>query len=64
MPAALGARGGYVKRAVLDSDQFANRATAALRDDSVRGLIAARMTDEVILEKEEDLLPARPIIDP
>ena len=54
---------GYVKRAVLDSDQFANRATAALRDDSVRGLIAARITDDVILEKEEDLLPARPIIE-
>jgi hypothetical protein len=54
---------GYARRTVLDSDQFANRATAALRDDSVRGLIATRITDEVILVREEDLLPARPIIE-
>ena len=27
---------GYVQRAAVDSDQFANRATEALRDDGVR----------------------------
>ena len=33
---ALALVAGYARRAVVDSDQFANRATAALRDDSVR----------------------------
>jgi hypothetical protein len=53
---------GYAQRAVVDSDQFANRATAALRDDSVRSLIAARITDDVVLAKQADLITARPII--
>jgi hypothetical protein len=54
---------GYARRAVVDSDQFANRATDALRDDSVRGLIATRITDEVVLKREEDLIAARPLIE-
>jgi hypothetical protein len=33
---------GYARRAAVDPDQFANRATAALSDDSVRSLIAGR----------------------
>jgi hypothetical protein len=54
---------GYARRAVVDSDQFANRATAALRDDSVRTLIAERVTDEVVLRRQADLLAARPLIE-
>src|SRR4051812_3729343 len=53
---------GYARRAVVDSDQFANRATAALRDDSVRTLIADRITDQVVLKQEADLVAARPLI--
>ena len=53
---------GYVRRAAVNSDQFANRATAALRDDSVRSLIAERITDDVVLERERDLIAARPVI--
>src|ERR687895_533347 len=53
---------GYTRRAAVDSDQFANRATAALRDDSVRALIAERITDDVVLQSEADLITARPII--
>jgi hypothetical protein len=53
---------GYVRRAAVDSDQFANRAAAALSDDSVRSLVAERVTDEVILKNEENLVAARPII--
>jgi hypothetical protein len=53
---------GYARRAVVDSDQFANRATAALRDDSVRVLVAERIADDVVLENEADLITARPII--
>jgi hypothetical protein len=54
---------GYVQRAGANSDQFANRATAALRDDSVRSVIAAKVTDEVVLRNEGDLIAARPIIE-
>jgi hypothetical protein len=52
----------YVRIAAVDSDQFANRATAALKDESVRSLIAARITDDIVLRQQSDLLAARPII--
>jgi hypothetical protein len=54
---------GYVRLAVINSDQFANRATAALRDDSVKSLIAEKITDDIVLKNEADLLAARPIIE-
>jgi hypothetical protein len=53
---------GYVRRAAVDSEQFANRATAALRDESVRELVAERITDDVVLANAADLITARPII--
>jgi hypothetical protein len=53
---------GYARRAVVDSDQFANRATVALADDNVKTLVADKVTDEVVLKKQRDLLSARPII--
>src|SRR6266550_3684390 len=53
---------GYVHRAAVDSDQFANRATVAFRDDSVRSLVAEKITDDIVLRKEGDLLAARPLI--
>jgi hypothetical protein len=52
----------YVRVAVLDSEGFADRATAAVQDASVRTLIADRVTDQVILRHEPDLISARPII--
>ncbi|HEY1358799.1 MAG TPA: hypothetical protein VGF21_10880 [Thermoleophilaceae bacterium] len=54
---------GYVRHAAVDSDQFANRATVALRDDSVRALLAEKLTDEVVLKHQSDLIAARPIIE-
>jgi hypothetical protein len=54
---------GYVRRAAVNSDQFANRATVALHDDSVRSLIAERVTDDIVLSREADLLAARPLIE-
>ncbi|MEA2377750.1 MAG: hypothetical protein QOD13_1657 [Thermoleophilaceae bacterium] len=54
---------GYARRAAVDSEQFANRATAALRDDSVRSLIAQRITDEVVLKNQENLTAARPLVE-
>src|SRR3712207_998083 len=53
---------GYVQRAAVNSEQFANRATAALRDDSVRSLIATQVTDQLVLKAESDLIAGRPII--
>ena len=53
----VGARGRYVRRAVVDADQFANRATAALQDDSVRSLIAERDHRRLVLARQER--PAR-----
>jgi hypothetical protein len=53
----------YARQAAVDSDQFANRATAALHDDSVRSLIAQKVTDEVVLKNEADLIAGRPIIE-
>jgi hypothetical protein len=53
---------GYARLAILDADRFADRATASVRDDSVRTLIAERVTDEVVLSRQADLLAARPII--
>jgi hypothetical protein len=53
---------GYAWRAVSDSDQFANRAAAALRDDRVRTLIAERITDDLVLARSPNLQAARPLI--
>ena len=54
---------GYARQTVVDSDQFANRATEALRDDSVQSLIAEKITDEVVLKNKADLVAARPLIE-
>jgi MFS family permease len=53
---------GYARHAVVDSAQFANRATVALSDDNVKSLVADKITDDVVLENQRDLLTARPII--
>jgi hypothetical protein len=53
---------GYVQRAATNSDQFANRATVALQDGSVRSLVAERVTDELVLKNASDLIAARPLI--
>jgi hypothetical protein len=54
---------GYVRRAVVDSDQFANRATVALKDDGVRSLIAEQVTDQVVLARASDLTAVRPLVE-
>ena len=53
---------GYARRALFDSDRFANRATAALSDPAVRTAIGEQVTDQLVLRSQEDLLAARPII--
>ncbi len=59
---ALALAVGYAERAGGNADQFANRSVTALRDPSVRDLLAQRITDEIILQRRSDLLAARPLI--
>lgn len=54
---------GYVQRAVGDDEQFANRATATLRDDAVRAIVAEQLTDQLVLRQQADLIAARPLIE-
>jgi hypothetical protein len=52
----------YGRVALLDSGGFADRAAASVKDASVRTLIADRLTDQVILRHQADLVTARPLI--
>ena len=54
---------GYVRHVAVDSDQFANRATVALQDASVRSLIGQEVTDRIVLKNKADLIAARPLIE-
>jgi hypothetical protein len=53
---------GYAQHALLDSDQFADRTTSALRDPAVRNVVGERVTDGLVLRNEPDLQTARPLI--
>jgi hypothetical protein len=53
---------GYVRLAGVDSNQFADRAGAALRDDSVKSLAATEITDRIVLRNQADLTAVRPLI--
>ncbi len=59
----LGTLAGYVRHTLVNSDQFARRAADTLQDSSVRTLIAERVTDELVLKQQADLLAARPLIE-
>ena len=53
---------GYASRVLGDSDRFADRAASALQHPDVRAVIADRVTDDVVLRANADLIAARPII--
>jgi uncharacterized membrane protein HdeD (DUF308 family) len=53
---------GYARHSLLDSGQFADRATAALRDPAVRTVVGERVTDDLVLRDVPDLVTARPLI--
>ncbi|HMJ35103.1 MAG TPA: hypothetical protein VK501_14425 [Baekduia sp.] len=54
---------GYARRALLDGDQFASRATATLQDPAVRTVVAERVTDRLVQgDRGADLLAVRPLI--
>ena len=56
------AASAYAWRALFDADQFADRASAALQDPSVRDAVAERVTDDLVLGAQPDLLAGRPVI--
>jgi hypothetical protein len=52
----------YLDRTLFDSDRFADHAAAAVRDDRVRTAVADKVTDDLVLRTEPDLVAARPLI--
>jgi hypothetical protein len=52
----------YARRALFDADAFADRATATLRDERVRAVVADEITDGLVLRESPDLVAARPLI--
>ncbi len=54
---------GYARRTLFDSDQFANRAASTLQADSVKTLVAERVTDQLVLAHQSDLIAVRPLIE-
>jgi hypothetical protein len=54
---------GYASLALFDSDEFAERATAALEDEAVQAEIGRRVTDDLVLRAQADLVGFRPLIE-
>lgn len=53
---------GYTRTAILSSDQFADRATAALREQPVRELVGRQITNQIV-RADPDLAAVRPVIE-
>ena len=53
---------GYADRTIFDSNQFADRATAALGRGPVRDKVANAVTDDVVLKAKPDLIGVRPLV--
>ena len=53
----------YVRQVAVNGNQFADRATAALQSPAVRSLVARKVTDDLVLRHEGNLLAARPLIE-
>jgi hypothetical protein len=54
---------GYLRTTVLDSEQFADRATNALSQEPVRDLIARQITEQAVLRANRDLIAVRPLVE-
>ena len=59
----LAALVGYANSALFDSNEFADRASAALDDEAVRSEIATRVTDDLVINAQADLIAVRPVIE-
>jgi hypothetical protein len=54
---------GYARITLFDSDEFSARATTALQDDAVKAEIGRRVTDDLVLNAQADLVGFRPVIE-
>lgn len=73
LPTALGVIAGvllviaaiasYASDSILDGEKFADRTTAALADEAVSNELASRITDDVVINAEADLVAVRPVIE-
>jgi hypothetical protein len=52
----------YARLAIFDSEQFADRSAAALQDPGVRAWVGERVTDQLVLRNDQDLIAVRPLI--
>ncbi|HYH58360.1 MAG TPA: hypothetical protein VD790_03965 [Thermoleophilaceae bacterium] len=59
----LGAVTLYVRGAILDPHEFADRATATLEDRQVRQVVSNRIVDQSIEQGSAELIQARPLLE-
>ena len=52
----------YMRAAILDEREFADRATATLEDSEVRTVVSTRIVDEAIEQGSAELIQARPLL--
>ena len=53
----------FASRAFFDSGNFADRAASALDDEAVRAELGTRITDDLLLNAEPDLVAVRPVVE-
>lgn len=58
----LAVAASYIRSTVVDSGQFADRATVALRSPAVRALITDKVTDDLVLQRAPNVVAAKPLI--
>ncbi len=54
---------GYVVHALVDKENFADRAVATLEDDNVREYAARQITEQAVLRARRDLIAIEPVIE-
>jgi hypothetical protein len=59
----LAVAASYIRSTVVDSNQFADRATIVLHNPSIRSLITNTVTDDLVLHRAPDLVAAKPLIE-
>jgi hypothetical protein len=59
----LAVAASYIRSTVIDSGQFADRATVALHNPAVRSLITNTVTNDLVLHQAPNLIAAKPLIE-
>ncbi len=54
---------GFASHAFFDSGNFADRAASALGDEAVQAELGTRITDDLLLNAEPDLVAVRPVVE-